>query len=1012
MAKRVFDTKIGAVDDRAAQQTRAFANTESGTSLGDAIKTGSKFVLEPAVKLFDEIGGNTARDSASAAFEQVMQDTLGDVNKRSRGTRGHALAMLAEKRKQIALHPGRRDEIEEALFNLTGQRSSLKSAIEGQESAEASAANRAAIKKVADFEEAKQTFGVVKNQDGYDNVDKTIERARVAVEAGGIAEGVNSKGKSLSGGSRGVVRDTMFQTLTDGRPSAEALFHAGAAKSMRALVNADPTDSQTYLNTLRVAITDAQNFKSNLRSRYEGINDAEFDFLTLGVRDEYDALLEAAGMTDADLNSPAALKKVAEAAADWVKIDNALLQKEVNSMPYGRAAQRAKKALGEKGVQHLIAGAKDFFSKVTSSLANADKNSKLIWKEAAKTTNDIFDEVEGGDISEVVVGEASVDEGLVGKNLAEAALKEGAGKITEEQGDTWLASITRFLSSVLSFSSDGNLEESYKGFQSHAAQQTLVKQWEKHPQQANSVLKEYRDMATTLLIKKSKELRQLEVESESVTIINEGGRLKVDDSKSGLFAYRPDLERSGPRAVARRLVKEINDAGTPLVNVRTITDDKDLSTEEATTKYGWGFYQRMSEGITARAPFLQLPDTVEGFVKRFTFENIFQRPTKSFELRIPGRDAETTRGVELDDEVLVEEEGTPTRLTRFVQDLSRTGLGREGDSGLGNVPSNGSGVTVFNGLDLGQNGAKELKALGASDELITALTPLFGKKGDAAEIALGANPIPEGLATELKKISTARIEMSLDIAEKSVKGFNKLPEPVQFVWGRIIHQWTDSVKKAKGIFKTLIPLIETFANEQTDVNLLKVIQELRNEKRYTPAQAAQADELQAFLREKLLGGSGDDVLTGASADDLEKFFAFGDKLTPEEIEAKAALGGKIIKEGFNPRGDGEVPGTIDQNVIPKLIKPKKEEEASISNNTLAGGVGDDILNLFEQAGDILAGIVPPRSREKREADRAQRAKDRGPQLTREQREQRDKELIELLSRVDRERIEIMNRKRP
>ena len=126
-----------------------------------------------------------------------------------------------------------------------------------------------------------------------------------------------------------------------------------------------------------------------------------------------------------------------------------------------------------------------------------------------------------------------------------------------------------------------------------------------------------------------------------------------------------------------------------------------------------------------------------------------------------------------------------------------------GSKTSGYVPAAGvskSGVTIGTGFDLGQRNESDLKSLGLSSVLITALKPYLGKKAKDAQGALDKAPlkITAIQATEIdkavKKSQVNLIIQKYNIATGYKKKFTDLPAEAQTVIASVSFQYGTSLE--------------------------------------------------------------------------------------------------------------------------------------------------------------------------------------------------------------------------
>ena len=143
--------------------------------------------------------------------------------------------------------------------------------------------------------------------------------------------------------------------------------------------------------------------------------------------------------------------------------------------------------------------------------------------------------------------------------------------------------------------------------------------------------------------------------------------------------------------------------------------------------------------------------------------------------------------------------------------------GREGDGTQAEVPADSnkipfanSGVTVAHGFDLGQRNAADLERLGLDSDVVTALTPYLGLRGQAAQDYLVLHPLsitPQQQDQIDRPVFVSgydRLAKSYNAATTTGTRFQDLPQDAQTAIMDVAHQYGNLAMRTPNFWNQIV----------------------------------------------------------------------------------------------------------------------------------------------------------------------------------------------------------------
>ena len=350
-------TKIGEIDDRAAQQTRTYVNTTADktagvalTNLGNVAANTSTLVGETnALNAFNE-AKSLREDSVvgSMTDPDFKQKVISEYGKQGKvippnTSKGQLLALkqISDERKLRENNPSRRATavIDKVYGDPAGtlQTANAKAEI-------------ASIKKRDDLYDATvlQITPVLTSSGAIDK-DATIQKGAQFNNIGLTTDSINAKGSKAPFASGERVRSSMFNILKEGKEYMDSVVLQEIEKSYNDLRTVDPANSKLAFENFSNSIS---NIESNVRGKYTSLNETEIDLLTAGVKENAKEWMDLLNIKD--ISSAAGLARASQSLRDFNEVSSQLFKKGMFSNANARQMMYLTQVLGGPGAAAFL----------------------------------------------------------------------------------------------------------------------------------------------------------------------------------------------------------------------------------------------------------------------------------------------------------------------------------------------------------------------------------------------------------------------------------------------------------------------------------------------------------------------------------------------------------------------------------------------------------------------------------------------------------------------------------
>ena len=353
-------TKIGEIDDRAAQQTRTYVNTTADktagvalTNLGNVAANTSTLVGETnALNAFNE-AKSLREDSVvgSMTDPDFKQNVISEYGKQGKvippnTSKGQLLALkqISDERKLRENNPSRRATaiIDKVYGDPAGtlQTANAKAEI-------------ASIKKRDDLYDATvlQITPVLTSSGAIDK-DATIQKGAQFNNIGLTTDSINAKGSKAPFASGERVRSSMFNILKEGKEYMDSVVLQEIEKSYNDLRTVDPANQEASKLAFENFSNSISNIESNVRGKYTSLNETEIDLLTAGVKENAKEWMDLLKIED--ISSAAGLARASKSLKDFNQVSSQLFKKGLFSNANARQMMYLTQVLGGPGAAAFL----------------------------------------------------------------------------------------------------------------------------------------------------------------------------------------------------------------------------------------------------------------------------------------------------------------------------------------------------------------------------------------------------------------------------------------------------------------------------------------------------------------------------------------------------------------------------------------------------------------------------------------------------------------------------------
>ena len=353
-------TKIGEIDDRAAQQTKTYVNTTADKTAGVALTNLGNIAANTSTLVGETNALNAFNEAKSLREESVVlsmtdpdfkQDVISEYSKQGKvippnTSKGQLLALkqISDERKLRENNPSRRATavIDKVYGDPAGtlQTANAKAEI-------------ASIKKKDDLYDATvlQITPVLTSSGAIDK-DATIQKGAQFSNIGLTTDSINAKGSKAPFASGERVRSSMFNILKEGKEHMDSVVLQEIEKSFNTLRTVDPANQEASKLAFENFSNGISNIESSVRSKYNNLNETEIDLLTAGVKENAKEWMDLLNIKD--ISSAAGLARASKSLKDFNETSSQLFKKGMFSNANAREMMYLTQVLGGPGAAAFL----------------------------------------------------------------------------------------------------------------------------------------------------------------------------------------------------------------------------------------------------------------------------------------------------------------------------------------------------------------------------------------------------------------------------------------------------------------------------------------------------------------------------------------------------------------------------------------------------------------------------------------------------------------------------------
>ena len=636
--------KISEVDDSAARQIQSYSNTNVDKSAG-VVLDALGGIVENVSTFISEEKALSAFNAAKTTYEDTVEDSVIDpdfevkirkdfekMGKRiPAGASRSTLLSLRQRTEEKALrlkYTSRKAQviIDKVFGNPMG---SLQIRAANVEAAAATTAANVRASQIAEASSVLDPNTFIK-KNGVLDEDALLAAHNEMITAGLIHESVNSAGKKTPSSKDGRIRRESIPTLDLAKKHMDDIVISNLNSIFKTLRDVNPTDPVAFKGATQAAMLAITNLEPDLRQKYDGLNDAEYNYILGPAREdiaEWREILKAD-----DITSGGALEKFNTNVKNAVESNKVLIEMGLQSQPMYKSVVALRAIVGDTAL-----------AKVLTFVDTSFQQLKDIRDEAGVAPPGMLNWSYGQAAKKVVTGEGAPDPSSNLENSINASVLEGIGSQNTGEGDPektkelWDRAAVAFSNSDLSTSSYDNqkvLINNVTNLQGFKRLKSLI---ESDPEAGVFVAMKTADAVTQSgadSIRKLIEF-QLSPNAKGMTIVNDQGRLKIE-------TY-PENRGSAPRKAftdkANSLIKNVNNTMEKAVTLAPLVGAKGSDTQIRET-VNYNLYNNMFEKALAsvmppRDWFSSFPNTPKKWEEGGAWLQIGDFNTWNFRALIP-----------------------------------------------------------------------------------------------------------------------------------------------------------------------------------------------------------------------------------------------------------------------------------------------------------------------------------------------------------------------------------------
>lgn len=635
--------KISEVDDSAARQIQSYSNTNVDKSTG-VVLDALGGIVENVSTFISEEKALSAFNAAKTAYEDTVENSVidpefEDKTRKEFEKMGKIIPAGASKATLLSL---RQRTVEKALrLKYTSRKAqviidkvfgnpmgSLQIRDANVEAAAATTAAKVRASQVAEASSVLDANTFIRN--GVLDEDALLAVHNQMITAGLIHENVNNAGKKTPSSKDGRIRKQSLPTLNSAKKHMDDIVISNLNSIFKTLRDVNPTDPVAFKGATQAAMLAITNLEPDLRQKYDGLNDAEYNYILGPAREdiaEWREILKAD-----DITSGGALEKFNKNVKNAVESNRVLIEMGIQSQPMYQSVVALRSIVGDTAL-----------ARVLTSVGTSFQQLENISNEAATAPPGMLDWAYGQAAKKVVTGKGAPDPSSSLENSLYASVLKGIGSQNTGEGDPvktkelWDRAVVAFGNSDLSTSSYDNqkvLIDSVTNLQGFKRLKSLI---ESDPEAGVFVAMKTADAVTQSgadSIRKLIEF-QLSPNAKGMTIVNDQGRLKIE-------TY-PENRGSAPRKAftdkANSLIKNVNNTMEKAVTLAPLIGAKgsDIQIRETVNYnlYNNMFEKALASVMPPRDWFSSFPNTPKKWEEGGEWLQIGDFNTWNFRALIP-----------------------------------------------------------------------------------------------------------------------------------------------------------------------------------------------------------------------------------------------------------------------------------------------------------------------------------------------------------------------------------------